>query len=173
MITRGIRGAVFFAAITTITGFIAGCSHTDGALRWSDADTPPSGYRFLNGFPPSSEGPPPAWYAKRFNLPRGLGEAIKRNHRALWERGPGTFAYYVGGRFFAQYQPWEHYLEIRTEHKDATNINCHWDPNGALTIAKVGGGVAPAGSEKTCSQLLDALQNHVAPQGLLAHNTSR
>jgi hypothetical protein len=141
-------------------------------IRWSTAATPPSGYVFLNGMPPSSEGPPPAWYAQRFNRPRGLGEAIKRNRRALWERGPGTFAYYVGGRFFAQYQPWKHYLQIRTDAKGQGNLSCHWDVKGTLTVTEVAGGAAPADSEATCNQLLDDLQSRVAPGGLLAHNTA-
>jgi len=139
-------------------------------MGWSDAKTPPSGEVFGNGMPPSSEGPPPSWYAQRFNRPRGLGEAIRQYREAVWERGPGTFAYYVGGRFFAQYQPWQHYLQIRTDNKDAVNVSCHWDAAGALTITEVGGGTAPAGSDATCNKLLDELQQRVAP-GLVAHNT--
>ncbi|MEJ2552603.1 MAG: hypothetical protein P8079_00975 [Gammaproteobacteria bacterium] len=171
MTMRRIRGTLQLAAMMAAMGIIAGCSHTLTGMSWSPGATPPPGYQFSNGMPPSSEGPPPSWYAQRFNRARGLGEAIKRNHRALWERDPGTFAYYVGGRFFAQYQPWEHYLQIRTDHKGVPNVSCHWDANGALSMSEVGGGAAPAGSKATCDQLLDELQKRVAPR-ILAHSGS-
>lgn len=167
---RTCCGLQLAALITAVTA-VAGCSHTDTAMRWSDADTPPAGFVFSNGMPPSSDGPPPSWYAQRFNRPRGLGEAIRQNRRALWERDPGTFAYFVGGRFFAQYQPWEHYLQIRTDRKGEANVSCHWDAGGALTISQVGGGAAPGGSETTCNELLDELEKRVAPAGILAHNS--
>jgi len=169
MTIRRIRGAVRLAAMMAAVSMAAACSHTDTAMGWSDAKTPPSGDVFSNGMPPSSNGPPPSWYAQRFNLPRGLGEAIRQYREAVWERGSGTFAYYVGGKFFAQYQPWEHYLQIRTDNEGAVNVSCHWDANGALTMTAVGGGAAPAGSDATCKHLLDELQKYVAPGGLLAH----
>jgi len=125
---------------------------------------------FSNGMAPSSEGPPPSWYAQRFNRPRGLGEAIKQERRALWDSDPSTFALNVGGLFFAQYQPWEHYLEIRSDKKDAVNVSCHWDPNGSLTILTADGNPAPAAdTTETCNQLLDELEQYVAPGGILAH----
>lgn len=169
MTKTGIRGSLHLAVIIGAMTMVTGCSHTDTAMGWSDAKTPPSGDVFSNGMPPSSDGPPPSWYAQRFNLPRGLGEAIRQYREAVWERGSGTFAYYVGGKFFAQYQPWEHYLQIRTDNKGAVNVSCRWDANGALTMTAVGGGAAPAGSDATCKHLLDEVQKYVAPEGLLAH----
>jgi hypothetical protein len=170
MTMRRIRDTLHLAAMLAATTMVAGCSHTTAAMRWSDANTPPAGFKFSNGMPPSSDGPPPSWYAQRFNRPRGLGEAIRQNRRALWERGPGTFAYYVGGRFFAQYQPWEHYLQIRSDDKGAGNVSCHWDANGALSVGEEGGGAAPAGAQARCKQLLDELEKYVAPAGIVAHN---
>jgi hypothetical protein len=163
-----IRGMLQIAAMLTAVTLVAGCGQA--AMGWSDADTPPSGYTFSNGMAPSSEGPPPSWYAQRFNRPRGLGEAIRQSSRARWERDPGTFSYYVGGRFLAQYEPWEHYLEIRTDNNGVGNVSCHWDANGALTIKEADGGAAPAGAPAICKQLLDELEKHVAPAGIMAHN---
>lgn len=160
-------GGFYFAVMLSAMTALAGCSNT--GMKWSDAHSPPPGYTFSNGMAPSSEGPPPSWYAQRFNRPRGLGEAITQDRHAVWERDKGTFALYVGGMFFAQFQPWEHYLQIRTDGKDSDNIICHWDPKGVLTMSEEAGGTVPAGSETTCKHLLDELENYVAPGGLVAH----
>ena len=165
-----LHGALRLAALITTAAIVAGCSNTNAAMGWSDAATPPSGMVFSNGMAPSSDGPPPSWYAQRFNLPRGLGEAIKQDRRALWERDASTFALDVGGMFFAQYQPWEHYLEIRTDNKGEVNVSCHWDAKGTLTLLSADGDPAPAAdSTATCKHLLDELEKFVAPGGLVAH----
>jgi hypothetical protein len=168
MTNTGIRGTLHLAVMIGAMAMVTGCSST--ATHWSDAKRPPSGYMFSNGMAPSSEGPPPIWYVRRFNLPRGLGEAIKQYRESVWERGPGTFAYFVGGKFYAQYQPWQHYLQIRTDNEGQVNVSCHWDANGVLTISEVGGGKAPAGAEATCKQLLSELESYVAPEWMVAHN---
>ena len=162
-----IRDICYLAIMILASLSAAGCSGTDKNLKWSNADTPPSGYVFSNGFPPSSEGPSPAWYAKRFGRVRGLGEAIKQYPRSLWDRDKGTWVYYIGGVLSAQYHPWEHYLQIRTDIKDENNTVCHWAEDGKLTITS-DKGPAPAGGEETCKHLLDVLENHVAPHGIMA-----
>ena len=170
MTTKRARHTLNAAATISMIILLTACSHP-GAEKWTDAKTPPPGYVFSNGMAPSSNGPPPSWYARHFNRERGLGEAIKQNRRALWERKSGTFAYYRGGRFFAQYHPWKHYLQIRTDEKGDHNISCHWDSNAVLTMSEVGGGKPPAGSQATCKKLLDELEKDVAPAGFVAKNS--
>jgi hypothetical protein len=158
------RLAVTISAVLTL----AACSHAGSTMGWSNADTPPAGMSFSNGMPPSSEGPSPAWYAKRFGLARGLGEAVKDNRRSLWDRDSGTFVYYMGGILAAHYHPWEHYLEITTDKKGENNTVCHWAADGILTVTTTDKSPAPVGAEDTCKQLLSTLQKHVAPAGLLS-----
>lgn len=151
--------------LTLLLGMLAGCSSTpvgDNVVGWSNADTPPSGLVFGNGMPPSSQGPRPEWYAQRFNRPRGIGEALKQNRRALWDRDDGSFAYYIGGELFAQFHPWEHYLRIRTDHIEEANLTCLWTEDGSLSL-NLDSGSAPAEASDTCNHLLDTLARHVAP----------
>ena len=153
---------------------ISGCSHFRSnaapgeVVGWSNSDTPPSGLVFSNGFPPSSEGPSPEWYAKRFSRARGIGEAIKQHRRSLWDRDSGTWVYYMGSVLAAHYHPWDHYLEIVTQKKGENNTVCHWTQNGTLTISTTDKSPPPAGSEDTCKQLLDELARHVAPRTTLS-----
>ena len=168
MMNTGIRGRLHIAVMISAMAMVTGCSST--ATHWSDAKQPPSGYVFSNGMAPSSKGPPPIWYARRFNLPRGLGEAIRQYRESVWERGPGTFAYFVGGKFYAQYQPWQHYLQIRSDIEGQVNVSCHWDAKGTLTMLAADGDPAPtADTTAICKHLLDELEKFVAPGGLVAH----
>lgn len=174
------RQRILLASLLAACAAVGGCSHFsstsaragayDDVVGWSDRDAPPSGLVFSNGMPPSSQGPSPEWYAKRFSRARGLGEAIKRNHRSLWDRDSGTFVYYMGGILSAHYHPWEHYLEIVTLKKDGNNTVCHWTRDGSLTVGTTDHSPAPAGSEATCRQLLDELAKHVAPDSVLSQS---
>lgn len=147
---------------------ISGCAHSGAPMGQSTPAFSSGGY--THGMPPSSQGPSPTWYAQRINRPRGIGEAVKQSHLSLWDRDTGTFVYYIGGELYAQYHPWEHYLQIRTDNKDETNTVCRWAENGTLTISRDSGDKvpAPAGEEGTCKQLLDQLEKHVAPSGILS-----
>ena len=145
---------------------ISGCAHTGAPMDQSTQAFSSSGY--THGMPPSSQGPSPTWYAQRINRPRGIGEAVKQNHLSMWDRDTGTFVYYIGGELYAQYHPWEHYLQIRTDNKDETNTVCRWAENGTLTVSR-DQVPAPAGEEETCKQLLDQLEKHVAPSGILSN----
>lgn len=166
---RRMRDTTCLATMIGVVLAAAGCSHTDKTIKWSDDATPPSGFSFSNGMPPSSQGPSPAWYAQRYNRARGIGEAVKQNRRSLWDNSTGTFVYDVGGVLYAQYHPWEHYLRIRTDNKDESNTVCQWSEDGKLTITSDNGPV-PASAEQTCKQLLDHLAYEVAPSGILSHN---
>jgi hypothetical protein len=146
---------------------LAACSHVGKSVEWSDADTAPSGMRFSNGMPPSSEGPSPAWYAKRFGAVRGVGEAIIQNRYSLWDSDHGTFVYYIGGVLSAQYHPWKHYLQIRTDSNKENHTYCLWSEDGTLTIT-ADNGPASGGAKTTCNQLLDALEKHISPTGVLS-----
>jgi len=175
MKNRRLRDATRLAIMIGAALAVTGCSHDLGGnakpgevVGWSDADTPPSGLVFSNGFPPSSEGPSPAWYAKRFSRARGIGEAIKQNRRSLWDRDSGTFVFYMGGVLSAHYHPWEHYLEIQTENKGENNTICHWTQNGTLTTTTTDKSPAPAGADELCQQLLDKVARHVAPSSTLS-----
>jgi hypothetical protein len=160
------RLVVIVSAVLTLTG----CSHVGNTVRWSDANTAPSGMRFSNGMPPSSNGPSPAWYAKRFGAVRGVGEAIVQNRDSLWDRDHGTFAYYIGGVLSAQYHPWEHYLQIRTDTNEENHISCRWTGDGALTVTADNKSTA-GNAEATCKQLLNTLEKHIDPAGLLSNGS--
>lgn len=171
---RAARQAIAICAAMTV----AGCSHNfsatgsyDHVVGWSSADKPPPDLAFSNGMPPSSNGPPPEWYAKRFSRARGIGEAIKQNRRSLWDRDSGTFVFYMGSVLSAHYHPWEHYLEIRTEKKDETNTICHWTQNGGLSVSTTDNTPPPADTAATCQQLLDTVANRIAPSGLLSNGS--
>jgi hypothetical protein len=168
-----IRDTTRLAVTISAVLSLAACSHDLAAnakpgevVGWSNAKNPPSGLAFSNGMPPSSNGPSPAWYAKRFGLARGLGEAVKDNRRSLWDRDDGTFVYYMGGILAAHYHPWEHYLKIITDKKGENNTVCYWAADGILTVTTTDKTPAPAGAEDTCKQLLGTLEKHVAPEGL-------
>jgi hypothetical protein len=169
-----IRDTTRLTALIAVALTIAGCSQGLGGsakpgevVGWSDAQNPPPGLIFSNGMPPSSDGPSPKWYAKRFSRARGIGEAIKQNRRSLWDRDSGTFVYYMGSVLSAHYHPWEHYLEIRGENKGENNIVCHWTQEGALAISTIDKSPAPAGAGTACQQLMDRLARHVDPSGTL------
>lgn len=120
--------------------------------------------------PPSSEGPSPAWYAKRFNRTRGIGEAVKQHRLSLWDRDSETFVYYIGDMLYAQYHPWEPYLQIRTDNKEENDTICRWAEDGTLTTTTENG-PASADAEKPCKQILDDLEKHVAPSGILSSSS--
>ena len=75
---RRMRDTTRLAIMIGAALAVAGCSHDLGGnakpgevVGWSNADTPPSGLVFSNGFPPSSNGPSPAWDAT--SLTRSTG----------------------------------------------------------------------------------------------------
>ena len=160
------RITFLLALITAAFAVISGCAHTDKPAEQSEPASASNG--FTHGMPPSSEGPSATWYERRYNRPRGIGEAIKEDRRSLWDRDSGTFVYYVGGELYAQYHPWEHYLQIRADNKGASNLSCHWAADAALTM-NADGMPIPADAEETCKQLLDKLEKFVTPSSVLSH----
>lgn len=111
-----------------------------------------------HGLPSVSATPAPAWYAERYSRARGVGEALRRNHVSIWDHAHNAYGYYVGGEFYARYQPWEHSLEIRSDAADAAEPHCRWDAAGTLSAS-------PAGAEDTCLTLLDELDRRLANTG--------
>lgn len=110
-----------------------------------------------HGMPATSRFPQPQWYADRYYLARGVGEAIRLNHMTQWDKEAKAYSYYIGGVLFAHYQPFDHNLEIRSD-EQSPEISCRWNENGGLAAT-------PAGSEDVCGQLLDELNRHVARTG--------
>jgi hypothetical protein len=178
MIRQRIHALAGSLVVLAGSAALGGCSHFsstashagayDDVVGWSNGDEPPSGLVFSNGMPPSADGPSPEWYAQRFSRARGIGEAVKQNHRSQWDRDTGTFVYYMGGVLAAHYLPWAHTLRIVTQKKDENNTICEWTQRGTLTVGTADNSPAPADGEETCRRLLDELAKHVAPNSVLS-----
>jgi len=86
-----------------------------------------------HGMAPSSTGPTPDWYVQEYGLPRGVGEALRRDRLALWDQENGTYTYTVRGKIHAQFHPWEHFLKIKPDNS-LKNVarECQWSATGLL-----------------------------------------
>lgn len=113
-----------------------------------------------HGMAPSSTGPSPEWYAEYYYPARGVGEALTKNHQAMWDNNARGYTYYIGGELFARYHPWQHGLTIRTDNENGRNLRCHWSGKGKLKT----NGPRPEGlnSTEACTQLLNTLQSHLS-----------
>lgn len=86
-----------------------------------------------HGMAPSSTGPQPDWFVQEFGLPRGVGEALRRDRLALWDNEAGTFTYTIRGEVYAEFHPWEHFLKIKPETDNNTfSKECQWSAEGLL-----------------------------------------
>lgn len=86
-----------------------------------------------HGMAPSSTGPTPEWYAQEYGLPRGVGEALRRDNLALWDNETGTYTYTIRGEIYAQFHPWEHFLKVKPDNLDKRfSQECQWSRGGLL-----------------------------------------
>lgn len=140
----------------TLLVSLSGCARTSKPADSGMAQAIKPG--FTHGMPASNPGPAPAWFAQRFNRARGVGEAMRRDSFSLWDHETNSYAYYVGGVLYAEYQPLQHVLQIRGDPRDDTTAHCRWGEDGALSAE-------PAGAEESCRQLLDELERRIARTG--------
>ena len=86
-----------------------------------------------HGMAPSTTGPKPDWFVQEYGLPRGVGEALRRDRLALWDNETGTFTYTIRGEVYAQFHPWEHFLKIKPDTAQNTFAKeCQWSAEGLL-----------------------------------------
>ncbi|TPW09633.1 MAG: hypothetical protein FD130_2456 [Halothiobacillaceae bacterium] len=130
---------LYILSATALLALNTGCTLFDSSAQLG-AD---------HGMAPSSRGPTPEWYAKHYNRPRGIGEAIRMDRLALWDNPTGSYVYTIRGLITARYHPWQHTLKIKdeTQVKEGT-ADCHWSADGALNANNT-----PA----SCSHLLNEL----------------
>ncbi len=153
------RSTIFTTSLLAVmlANGIGGCARVSKPSDRPMAEATPSG--FTHGMPPSNQGPAPAWFAQRYNRARGVGEAMRRGHVTQWNKETGSYVYYVGGVLYAEYQPLQHALQIRSDLRgDTADTLCRWTEDGKLVIEA-------AGNEETCQQLLDELDKRVARTG--------
>ncbi len=115
---------VISGLLSASLGLLSGCASQLNA---------PDGVQ--HGMAPSSTGPTPEWYAQKFGLARGVGEALRRDKLALWNQEQGTYTYTIRGQLYAQFHPWEHYLKIRPDNDNSQNNvvkECQWSAKGLL-----------------------------------------
>ena len=109
-----------------------------------------------HGMAPSSTGPKPDWFVQEYGLPRGVGEALRRDNLALWDHENGTFTYTIRGEVYAQFHPWEHFLTIRPETEERTFVReCQWSKEGLLNNTHPND-IRPEIAEQ-CSKLINQL----------------
>ena len=137
--------------------WLAGCSGLQQSTAFlSNSD---ESEKVNHGMAPSATRPSPDWYAGYYSQARGVGEALSRNHQAMWDNKARGYTFYIGGEIFASYHPWQHGLTIRTDNDDGRNLRCHWSGGGTLKA----NGPRPKGlsSAAACEQLLGTLHGHL------------
>lgn len=163
-LTRPI--APFAAVLVVLTGCASSNKLPPAAQGASTTSAAPASFAWAESMPPgrthgmpyTSAAPEPAWYAQRFSPARGVGETLRRNHIAQWDKDALAYTYYIGGLLYAHYQPYEQVLSIRTDHGGDAETTCAWDVKGVLTVT-------PSGGEEVCGQLFDELDRHLARTG--------
>lgn len=110
--------------LATVAVSALGCAATENQVQ--------------HGMVPSSTGPKPDWFVKEYGLPRGVGEALRRDNLSLWDQNSGTYTYTVRGQIYAQFHPWEHFLKIKPDaaQSSAQAQECKWSANGMLNNTK-------------------------------------
>jgi len=134
--------------LTTLTAaLLSSCASTDDHVK--------------HGMAPSSTGPKPDWYVKEFGLPRGVGEALRRDNLSLWDQASETYTYTIRGEIYAQFHPWEHFLKIKLDTANQTKAfadECKWSANGTLNNLK------PEELNPKVSEQCDKLINQLAQE---------
>jgi hypothetical protein len=118
------KGEIHMLSSRSLTGLIISATLLSGCA------SSPQGVQ--HGMAPSSTGPKPDWYVQEYGLPRGVGEALRRDRLSLWDQKTGTYTYTVRGQIYAQFHPWEHFLKIRPDNGKTFANECQWSAEGVL-----------------------------------------